>query len=462
MSKWFAVSLCIFLFFSCKQKQEKPKESVDDFALILQKDTLTAITLNSSTSYFIYKEEPMGYDYDLIKDFCQHHNLNLKIVVAENYNRLLDMLEKGEGDLIAHPIGVMSELKDSIIYCGLEQISHQVLVQRSQPKDSILTDQTQLIGKEVYALRNTKYYQRLVNLNAELGGGIIIKDIEKDTVTTEDLIEMVSQDEIDYTVSDENLARLNSTYYRNIDISLPVSFEQRASWAVRKNSPYLAKALNEWFEQNGNTPVYKSIIKKYFELSKQSFDGDYVPEKNLPKGAISPYDTLFKRHAKGTEFKWQFLAAISYHESRFKNNITSWAGAAGIMGLMPRTAKIYGITDGDRMNPDLSIGVAVDLLDSLNRIFKNIKDKDERLKFILAAYNGGSGHISDAQALAQKYGDNPHVWEGSVKKYLELKSNPEFYNDPVCKNGYFRGNETIRYVNNVLSTTRRFEKICKK
>ncbi len=217
--------------------------------------------------------------------------------------------------------------------------------------DTIIKDVTGLIGKEVYVEKDTKYHQRLLNLDSELGGGIKIHTVSEDTVSSEDLIAKVAiGDEIRYTIADEYIARLNRTYYRNIDISLQVSFEQRASWAVRKNTPELAKALDEWFTQNDNTPVYKSIIKKYFELSKQAVEGDYEAPKDLPKGAVSVYDELFKKHAKGSQYDWRFLAAICYHESRFQNNLTSWAGAAGIMGLMPRTAASLGLSSEDRMN----------------------------------------------------------------------------------------------------------------
>lgn len=448
------IILCVC--FSCKRKVEIIN---NDFERILSKGELTIITMNSSTSYFIYKEEPMGYDYDMAQDFCNEFGLTLKVKVAENATRLVEMLNEGEGDLIAYELPITNEMKDSLIYCGLEQVSHQVLVQKANIDDTLLTDVTDLIGKEVYVTNNSKYQQRILNLDSELGGGIIIKGLDKDTVTTEDLIDMVANGNIPYTVSDEYIAKLNKTYYKNIDISLQVSFDQRSSWAVRKNSPYLAEALNKWFADKDNTPIYKGIIKKYFELSKQPFDGEYnIPEK-LPKGTVSVYDDLFKKHAKGTIYDWQFLAAVSYHESRFQNNLTSWAGASGIMGLMPRTAKSLGLRSEDRMDPDLSIGAAVELLNRLNKIFQNVEDRQERIKFILAAYNGGNGHINDAQALAKKYGADPYMWEGNVKKYVELKSNPEYYNDSVCKSGYFRGGETIQYVDNVLKTTDRFKKI---
>lgn len=443
----------MIMFGSCAEKKLQTR----DFEQIQQSGELTIITLSSSTSYFIYKDEPMGYDYDLAKDFCDHYGLKINVKVAENSTRLLEMLEKGEGDLITSPISVQNELKDSILYCGLEQVSHQVLVQRTQ-KDSMVTDVTQLIGKEVYIKHNTKYHKRLLNLDAELGNGIIIKDVEKDTVTVEDLIEMVAQKRIDYTVADEYIAKLNKTYYRNIDVSLPLSFEQRSSWAVRKDTPELAKALDQWFTDNSRTREYKSILKKYFELSKQP-DFESNVTINLPKGSVSLYDALFKKYAAISGYDWHLLASVAYQESRFKPEVASWAGAVGLMGLMPRTAKVFGVSGDDLKNPELSIKVGAELINKLDAIFAKVPDQEQRLKFVLAAYNGGNGHITDAQALARKYNDDPYKWDGNVEKYIELKSKPEYYNDSVCKNGYLRGSEVVKYVNQVTTNREKFKSI---
>ncbi|MDR1809047.1 MAG: transporter substrate-binding domain-containing protein [Prevotella sp.] len=448
----FAAGLAFFCF--CRTEKHAP--SPVDFEQIKQSGTLTMITMSSSYSYFLYKDEAMGYDYDLCKDFCNHYGLKLEVKVAENQTRLLEMLQKGEGDLVAFPVAVQNELKDSLIYCGTMRVSHQVLVQRANRGDTIIADVADLIGKEVYVKHNTKYHQRLLNLDNELGNGIIIRDVEKDTVTVEDLIEMVSQGKIPRTVSDDYVARLNRTYYRNINISLPLSFDQRSSWVVRKTSPELAKALNEWTQANGNTATYNSITKKYFELSKQPFDAEYVIPKNLPKGSISVFDPLFKKYASEPTFEWYLLAAIAYQESRFHTDLSSWAGATGLMGLMPRTAESLGISSEDRTNPELSIMASVKLLKKLDRLFAAIADNDERLKFVLASYNGGNGHICDARALAEKYGENPDSWE-VVERYVQLKSNPEYYNDPVCKNGYFRGTETVNYVRQVIANRNKFK-----
>ena len=431
-----------------KQQEQKEDDLVSmDLPQLKAAGEITAVTLYSSTSYFQYKMEPMGYEYDLIKDFARSEGLKLNIKVAENATRLIEMLEAGEADVVAYPILVNNKLKENYLYCGREEQTSQVLVQRANKGDTILTDVTQLIGKDIYVRPATKYYQRLKNLDEELGGGIHIKDIEKDTITSEDLISMVSQGEIPYTISDDNIARLNKTYFWNINVSLKVSFMQRSSWLVRKTSPKLAEAINAWASDKSGSHVYKAAMKRYFELSKQPLTADLPPVKN---GHISPYDDLFKKHSKNIGWDWQLIASISYQESHFNPSVVSWAGAEGLMGIMPNTARALGVTPHELKDPDIGIRTGVDCLRKFRQGFSEITDPQEKIKFTLASYNAGIGHVYDAQRLAEKYGKNPLIWEDNVAEYIRLKSDPEYYNDPVCKHGYLRGSETFNYVREVL------------
>lgn len=447
--------LCLTLLLSsCSGNKQEQKE--DDFVYtdlpqLKAEGEITAVTLYSSTSYFQYKMEPMGYEYDLIKDFARSEGLKLNIKVAENATRLIEMLEAGEADVVAYPIQMSNNLKENYLYCGREELTSQVLVQRANKGDTILKDVTQLIGKEVYVKPDTKYYERLKNLDKELGGGIHIKDIKKDTVTTEDLIAMVSQGEIPYTISDDNIARLNKTYFWNINVSLKVSFMQRSSWLVRKTSPKLAEAINAWASDKSGNHAYRALVKRYFELGKQPLTADLPPVKN---GHISPYDELFRKHSKNIGWDWQLIASISYQESHFNPSVVSWAGAEGLMGIMPNTAKALGVTPHELKDPDVGIRTGVDCLRKFRQGFSEITDPQEKIKFTLASYNAGIGHIYDAQRLAEKYGKDPKVWDNNVAEYVRLKSDPEYYNDPVCKHGYLRGSETYNYVREVMQ---RFE-----
>lgn len=422
-----------------------------DLPQILQNDTLRVLTLNSSTSYFIYRDQPMGYHYDMIIEFSSKYNLIPKIIVAENSTTMLELLKKGVANVIAYNMPVTNEMRDSFLYCGMQQISHQVLVQRVQHIDFMVTDVTNLIGKKITVIEGSRFHDRITNLNNELGGGIIIEAISGDTTLVEDLVRMVSRGEIEYTVADDNLAKFNQTYFNNIDVHLPISFDQRSSWMVRKDSPILADSLNSWFEKSVSQPVYLRIIKRYFEVAK-GYSDVHLPtfNSNLGKGVISPYDVYFRQYGDAVGLDWRLLAAVSYQESTFNSEGSSWAGAKGLMGLMPATAASLGVDSAMLIDPEANIRAGAEYLKKLIVLFNSVENSDERLKLALASYNGGIGHISDARALAEKYGADENVWDGSVEKFIQLKRLEQYYNDPVCKNGYFRGDETVNYVNDVM------------
>jgi len=128
------------------------------------------------------------------------------------------------------------------------------------------------------------------------------------------------------------------------------------------------------------------------------------------------------------------------------------------MQLMPQTARAMGIPPGKEQNPEESIKAAVKYIASTDRSLRMIPDKQERIKFILASYNAGLGHVYDAIALADKYGKNKNIWDNNVENYILLKSNEEYFTDPVCKNGYFRGIETYNFVKDIMSRYESYKK----
>ena len=441
--------LLVILCISCGKWSRRG--SVYDFPQILQADTLRVLTLNTSTSYFIYRDQPMGYHYDMIRDFCKHHNLFPEIIVAGNTGAMLQMLQNKEADLIAYSMPVTNALKDSIRYCGLQQISHQVLIQRAEREDTLLVDVTGLIGKQVTVIDESKYLDRISNLNNELGGGLRIDKIDSDTVVVEDLIRMVSRGEIAYTVADDDLAMLNHTYFGNLNVDLPVSFDQRSSWVVRKDTPLLADSLNSWIESRSSGPTFLRIMKRYFEETKGYIEWRRPAYREISgHGVISPFDSLFKRYGKESGIDWRLLASVSYQESVFDTEGQSWAGAIGLMGLMPATAASLGLEGDQLFDPEKNIRTGAQYLKYLLHTFRFIENPDERIKIALAAYNGGIGHIFDALALTEKYGGDNGVWDANVERYLQLKRLEQYYSDPVCKNGYFRADETIKYVRDVI------------
>lgn len=400
----------------------------------------------------------MGYHYDMISDFCKHHGLIPKIIVAENSDVMIQMLQNGDGDVIAYNFPVTNDMKDSFLYAGLSQISHQVLIQRVQQVDSMLTDVIELIGRKISVVDNSKYHERIENLNSEIGGGIIIDKLDSDSLVTEDLIRMVSRGEISYTISDDDIAKLNQTYFRNIDVHLPISFDQRSSWIVRKESKILADSLNSWFDRTKAEPSYLRLEKRYFEETKGYSEVKPVSvDENIKYGVISQYDVYFRKYGEITGIDWRLLASVAYQESSYDSGGSSWAGASGIMGLMPTTATSLGLEKEQLFDPESNIRAGSEYLKMLLNVFSPVDDPNEQIKLALAAYNGGIGHIFDARALADKYGADPDKWDGNVERYIQLKHLEQYYNDPVCKNGYFRGEETINYVIDIVSRWEHFK-----
>jgi membrane-bound lytic murein transglycosylase F len=442
----FALSLVLLAGCYTRPEPQSQELSGEDFPQIMEKGLLTAVTLYSSTSYFLYRMEPMGYEYELIRNFATAKGLKLDIKVAENQPRMLEMLLAGEADVVAYPTVFSQQLKQQVIYCGREELSSQVLVQPLRSQTALITDVTGMIGKDIYVQPESPYHHRLRNLDNELGGGLLIHTVGGN-ITSEDLVEMVATGQIPYTVTDDRTARLNKTYYRNIDVSLKISFRQRSSWIVRRNSPLLAAEINNWASDNAGEHSYQATTKRYFELSKRMLE---LSAPEISQGNISPYDSLFRKYAARLGWDWLLLASLSYQESHFRNTEVSWAGAQGLMGIMPRTAETLRISAHDLLDPEVNIRAGTEVLQRFGRGFGEITDSAELIKLTLASYNAGIGHIYDAQRLAAKYGKNPSVWNDNVDEYVLLKHEPKFYNDSVCRFGYLRGRETYNYVREII------------
>lgn len=443
----YIMTIVLLVFNACTNKKTSDNGSLTDSVQYSLPDTLRVATLYSPTSYFIYRDAKLGYDYSLVSQFCEDKNIAIDLVVAPNMAAMIELLDSAQVDLLAYEIPITSEYKDRVLHCGVINSTSQVLVQPLNGKTVEITDVTQLVGRDVYVEKDSKYHQRIVNLSNELGGGINIHLVDKDTLITEELIRMVSTGEIPLTIVDSDIARLNKTYYKDLDITLQLSFPQRSSWAVSPANPQLAGAVNEWIEQEDPKRKYAEVHKRYFELSKNEQRPYSI---DFSKGYISKYDSYFKKYAAQTGWDWRLLAAQAYAESRFDSTAVSWAGAKGIMQIMPSTARGYGLTDRIAYIDD-NIRVASHIVKKLDGLLAEyVEDPTERIKFVIGAYNSGLAHIYDAIALAEKYGKNPQKWDDNVAEMILMKSKPEYYNDPVCKYGYFRGFQTYEYVNTVM------------
>ncbi|MGQ8338422.1 transporter substrate-binding domain-containing protein [Sunxiuqinia sp. A32] len=466
--------LILIVLSSCITGERGTKEKLDsvekenDLTRIMKSGKLRAVVDYNSTNYFVYRGQPMGFKYELLRRLADDMGVRLEISVSNNLQETFEGLANEQYDVVAKNLTITKRRNDKIDFTVPLEQTRQVLIQKKPDnwkemsrrtlEESLIRNQLELAGKRIHVQKNTAYYRRLSNLSEEIGAEI---DIVEDSIYgVEQLVALVAQGEIDYTVCDENVAKVNQTYYPNLDISTPISFPQNIAWAVRKDSEQWLNYLNTWIINFKKTSTFRVIYNKYFENSRsqQMVKSDY---HSITGGKISPFDDIIKKESATAGYDWRFIAAIIYRESMFDPYAESWAGAIGLMQVMPESADLFRMNEFEE--PDQNVKVGVKLLKWLDDHFKEeIPDSTERVKFVLASYNVGLGHVKDAQRLAEKYDRNPTVWQDNVDYFLLNKSASKYYKDPVVKWGYCRGDEPYNYVNKVLNTYRNYQNIIEK
>ncbi len=471
-AKWirYGIACCLLvLAVACQRTragdtpEKGPAPVQRDLAEIREDGKLRALIAYSATGYFLYRGQPMGYEYEMLTRLAERLGVELEIRVAQDLDQMLEILQNGQVDLVAHGLAITEGRKKEVAFSDYFYLTKQVLVQRkpdhwrSLTLDAIgknlIQDPVELIRDTVSVRKNSSYLRRLENLSREIGGPIILDTLEGN-LSTDEIIKMVVDKKIKYTVADRNLAQINASSYPILDVRVPVSFSQRIGWAMRKNASALKKATDQWIQEEKAGDDFYYIYNKYFE-NRRSFNrrvkSDFF---SLTEGRISPYDSLIQMHANSLGWDWRLLASQVYQESRFNPNATAWTNARGLMQLMPNTAEELGVSDPE--DPEESLKGGVRYLKQLSRAFERIPDSTDRIKFTLAAYNCGLGHVEDARRLAASRGLDPNCWEDNVDQVILGLSYPKNYNDPLVEYGYLRGVEPYRYVKQILERYRHY------
>lgn len=462
--RYFLIALSLIML-QCKQAKspEVVEKEPSKLEKIRESGKLRVVTDYNSTSYFIYRGQPMGYQYELLQELANFLEVKLEVTANNNLQEKFVLLDNEDVDLIAVNLTVTQDRKEYLEFTEPHTQTRQVLVQKKPEQwrklsarslnDSLITNQLDLGGKTIHVQRNSTYQSRLENLAEEIGDSI---DIVASDLGVEKLVELVANGEIKYTICDENVAMVNATYFEDIDISLPVSFPQNLAWAVKKGDNDLKEVIDSWLIDFKKTTRYAVFYKKYFKNKRSStiLDSEYYA---ISSGVISPYDKYIKEYSNNIGWDWRLVASMMYQESRFNPEAKSWAGAFGLMQLMPNTAKRFGVEMSS--SPKHHIKAGVRFIKWLDNLYTDIEDDVERQKFVLASYNVGPGHVMDARRLAEKHGKDPNIWIDNVDNFLLLKSERSYYTDPVVKYGYCRGVETYNYVTQVFDRYQHYKNL---
>jgi membrane-bound lytic murein transglycosylase F len=432
MRKLFFTATLALILLSCKDVANRRALS-RDWDQIKAKGKLTVLTENSTLSYFEFRGKQMGFEYEILDTFCKANGIKLEVKSLNKLEDFARYLNKGEGDIVAANLPIELGKENVLAYSMPYYQTFQVLVQRKS--DSLIKEPAHLAGKKVYVRKNSTFEKRLVALQEEVGSEIDVK-FQPQLPLAEDLIDEVVSGRIRYTLAHENLARISKDMHPFLDISTRMSFEQRIAFALRPKSKVLKEKLDLFLNEFLASEAFSQLKKRYFDYISSTPTEFFL----TPKGAISPFDKLFKNAAKKYGWDWKILAAIAFKESRFNPNARGFGGAYGLMQFMPNTGPQFGVVPGS--SPEAQINGGMRYLVSMGRLWSEIPDENDRLCFVLASYNAGICHIQDARNLAKSAGLNPNKWIGNVELMVDKLDDPRFYRSEMVRCGAYRGHAT--------------------
>ena len=410
-----------------------------DFKSIKEKNlTLRMITRNSPETYFLWRGELMGFEYELMKEFAKQHKIRLEVIVADNYQQMKDLLQNGNGDIIAAGLSRIDERKSEFKFSyRYNRVSELLVANKNSKPIEQLAD---LRGRKITVRKSSAFWTTAKNLEDKYGVEVIPAD-ENDP--TEILIAQVADNKIDLTIADSNLVSIELRFRNNIITPLTLKENVPYAYAVRENNLQLLGAINAFIKKEYRGTFYNVLKGKYFASKKRLTR--YREDRVTSDSTLSPYDQLVKDNARQYQFDWRLITSQMFQESRFNPKASSPAGAKGLMQVLPRTAKELGFFDLE--NPEQSVAAGVQYLDWTRARFSNNIPLEEKLFFALAAYNAGFGHVRDAQKLAKKMNLRSDKWFDNVEKAMLLLQQPKYYKN--TRFGYCRGSEPVNYVREI-------------
>ncbi len=459
------------LLLSCSQEPEAPEDEAThslsvsvtepverDFSDIKSSGVLRMITSYSSGSYFLYKGVQVGFDYELLKTFTEENDLALEVVITGPDESPYDLLNSGRGDIIAANYTVTPERKQVVNFTRPYNIVDQLIV-LSEDLDIKPESISDLEGIPISVRRNSSYYWRLLELQ-EAGFPIELNIISKN-MDTESALFQVAEGEYKATAADDNIFEAADKYMEGLVKGPLIAEGDTIAWAVRTNAPDLEHNLNKFlykhfrFGDDGvpKRSAYLNVLrKKYFESGSQiaSYYNPTFPGSQ--SGTISPYDDMIRDIAEEMELDWVMLTAIAAQESKFNPSSVSWAGAVGIMQVLPRFSEI---SSDSLYIPEVNIREGAKILASHLDHYAYL-DSTNRWALSLATYNAGSGHVADARRLTIDRNRNPNEWDDVSKSLLMLMQRRYYQN---ARYGFCRGIETVRYVNEIMNRYNTYQSI---
>ncbi|HLE68813.1 MAG TPA: transporter substrate-binding domain-containing protein [Vicinamibacteria bacterium] len=413
-----------------------------DLDSVRARGSLRVITLNNPVHYFLYRGRQMGFDFEIAGLAAKKLGVRLELVVPPSRDLVFDWLLEGRGDLIAATLTATPERRESLAFSRPYLFVDEVVVRRARTVEKVASVY-ELRGRAVHAWKSSSHYQTLLRWVPEVGP-FDIEPIPED-MEYEEILDRVGSGEYPLAAVDSLVLEAELPHRDDVEaaFSLSAGQPQPIAFAVRPGNPKLLSFLDDFVSEIVGSLELNDARDRYFRKSRGL---DRAKAKNSPgSGRLSPYDEILKKHSKRYGLDWRLMAAQAYQESLFDPDAESWAGARGLFQLLPSTSLELGFED--LTDPDSGIHAGIRYMHQiLERLEPRVPLK-HRLRFALAAYNAGFGHLQDARRLASEEGLDPDKWFGHTEKAMLLLSHPRHYQR--ARHGYVRGSETVRYVSEI-------------
>ncbi len=441
-------------FLSEKIKLENKDEVfTSDLPDLKKRGVLRILTRNTAATYYLYRGELVGFEYDLAREFAKQQGLEVEIIVPPTREDLIPWLLAGRGDVIAASMTLTEKRKSSgAAFSRPYLFVTETLVGRADepPFESI----DQLQGRTVVVRPGSSYMSSLKKIQSS-GVEFQIKQAPVD-METEQIIGAVAKKEYDLTVADSHILAIELTYRNDIRALMPLGAKSPLVWAANPKNKKLIDAINTFFKKEYKGLFYNITYNKYFKNTRRM--AKQARTRSERTGRLSPYDDIVKKHSTKYKFDWRLIVSQMFAESRFDPKAKSWVGAKGLLQVMPKTARQLGFNDLE--DPETGIQAGIRYLSWTRDRFDQELNPYTRNWLALAAYNAGLGHVLDARALARNQGLDPNKWFGNVERAMLLLSKPDF--SRRARYGYCRGSEPVAYVRQIRERWRAYKRVSKK
>ena len=414
---------------------------LEDLDAIKERRRLRVLLRNNAASYFLYRGELLGFEYEMTRAFAKALGVRLQVVVPPTHEDMFAWLLAGRADMAVGFLEPLQSRRDA--GAAFTRPYHYAPVHLVARERDAITRLEDLRTRTITVRRSSSYWALLEEL-AAAGHGFELEAAPED-METEELIHRVMTEQTDLTVADGQILEVELAQGAAVRSALILAEKRPHAVAVRQGNPQLLAALNDFIKKQYRGVAYNLLYKKYFRNKRSIARLARGRVDTRADGSLSPYDPIVRKYAEQYGFDWRMLVAQMYQESRFDPKAESFAGARGLMQVMPRTAKSLGFED--LAHPESGIHAGVKYMDWVRDRIGGELPVATRTWFTLAAYNAGAGHVHDARRLAKQMGWNADLWFEHTEKAMLLLAKKPYASK--ARYGYVRGREPVNYVRNI-------------